>query len=120
MRFYCDGRMYVAAEMRSFRTGDPTTPLIFLTRDGRATFVVNRQTDGTLSAHSAATGEIIALSRRHNVAGLLGAFPSTFAPARIMAENVESHSEWGALEIGSDSAMAGMPCAGIPRAGVFT
>jgi hypothetical protein len=84
MRWECNGRTYHSADMRTFRTSDPLVPLIFLTRDGRSTFVFTRQPDGTVSAHRAGTGEIIALSHRHGIAGLLGAFPSTFAYVSLL------------------------------------
>jgi hypothetical protein len=84
MTFLCDGRVYAAAGMRLFRTHDPEVPSIYLTRDGRAVFVVRCQPDGTLSSHRAGTAELIALSRRHGIAGLLGAFPASFAPAEII------------------------------------
>jgi hypothetical protein len=113
MRLFCDGRMYEAGEMRSFRTADPATPLIYLTHDGRATFVLSRETDGTLSAHRAGTGEIIALSRRHNFAGLLGAFPSSFAPAQILSEEIEPGCELRPRASGSDSVGFGTPRARV-------
>lgn len=84
MRFVCNGRVYFAAQMQKFRTQDPSIQSIYLTRDGRATFVVNFEPDGTLSAHRAGTGEIINLARRHNLAELLAAFPAHFAPAQIL------------------------------------
>jgi hypothetical protein len=85
MKFVCDGRAYPAAEMRVFRTTDPLAESVYLTRDGRATFVVSREPNGSLSAHRAATGEIISISRRHGIADLLGAFPASFAPAEMVA-----------------------------------
>lgn len=84
MRFVCNGRVYVAAEMQKFRTQDPANSSIYLTRDGRATFVVSHDQDGTLSAHQAGTGEIINLSRRYNLSDLLRAFPARFAPVQIL------------------------------------
>ena len=84
MNLVCNGRTYSTAEMRVFRTDDPAIPYIYLTRDGRSTFVIQRDPDGTLEAHRAGTGEIIALSRRYRIEGLLGAFPARFAHAEIL------------------------------------
>lgn len=126
MRFVCDGRVYVTTDMRMFRTPDPAIPSVFLTRDGRATFVVTCDSDGTLSVHRAATGEIIALSRRHCLSGLLGAFPSTFAPARIVEDGliVEDGSyepfHFEPLVPTSPHLLSETPETGTPRAGVLT
>jgi hypothetical protein len=84
MILVCNGRTYSTAEMRVFRTNDPAVPYIYLTPDGRSTFVIQRDPDGTLEAHRAGTGEIITLSRRYQIEGLLGAFPAVFAPADIL------------------------------------
>lgn len=113
MRFVCDGRVYVAAEMHMFRTQDPSIPGIFLTRDGRATFVVNRESDGALSAHRAGTGEIINLSRRHNIAGLLGAFPAAFAPARILSTDSQEVTEGSPVSDVIQSLGSGTERAGV-------
>lgn len=113
MRFVCDGRVYESADMRMFRTADPSIPWIYLSRDGRATFVVNRDSDGALCAHRAATGEIIALSRRHGIAGLLGAFPSTFAPARIVPPESQDPPCFEPLILPADHALSGTLRAGV-------
>jgi hypothetical protein len=84
MKFVCDGRAYPAAEMRVFRTTDPAVSSVYLTRDGRAAFVVTQEPDGTISAHRAATGEIISISRRHGITDLLRAMPARFAPAQMV------------------------------------
>jgi hypothetical protein len=84
MKFVCDGRAYPAAEMRVFRTTDPAAQSVYLTRDGRAAFVVTQEPNGTLSAHRAATGEIISISRRYGITDLLRAFPARFAPAEMV------------------------------------
>lgn len=84
MVLVCNGRTYGAADMRVFKTDDPEVPFIYLTTDGRCTFVVERDPDGALEAHRAGTAEIIALSRRYEIPGLLGAFPAVFAQAEIL------------------------------------
>ena len=84
MVLVCNGRAYDTAALRAFRTGDPAVPVIYLTPDGRSTFVLSRAPDGTIAAHRAGTGEIIALSKRYEIEALLGAFPAGFAPAHIL------------------------------------
>jgi len=110
MRWECDGRTYHSADMRRFRTSDPLVPMIFLTCDGRSTFVVNREPDGTMSAHRAGTGEIIALSHRHGITGLLRAFPSTFACVSLLPavpnHDVETRYEAGSSRSGTPRARA--------------
>lgn len=111
MRFVCNGRVYVAAEMQVFRTQDHSVPTIYLSRDGRVTLVVNQEPDGTLSAHRAGTGEIINLSRRYNIAGLLGAFPASFAPAQILDSD--------APDFGTSTPNVETLSSGTQRAGVL-
>lgn len=113
MRIICQGRMYLAAELRTFRTADPSTPSIYLTRNGRAVFVVTRDSDGTMAVHRAATAEIISLSRRHGIVGLLGAFPATFAPARIVLESPQDPLVRQPLFSPVDSHSNGTPRAGV-------
>lgn len=113
MRFVCNGRVYVAAEMQHFHTHDPLIPSIYLTRDGRATFVVNCEPDGALSAHRAGTGEIINLSRRHNIAGLLDAFPAAFAPAQILSADSEDDSGFAPEGNSLQTLIAGTENAGV-------
>ena len=113
MRFVCDGRVYVAAEMQRFRTQDPSIPGIYLTRDGRATIVVNLEPDGALSAHRAGTGEIINLSRRHHLADLLGAFPARFAPAQILLTDTEGRADAASSSDSIQSITAGTESAGV-------
>lgn len=111
MKFVCDGRAYPAAEMRVFHTSDPRAESVYLTRDGRATFVVSREADGTLSAHRAATGEIISISRRHGLLDLLGAFPASFAPAEMITADSYEEAEIGLSRL----PLIYDPC-GTPRA----
>jgi hypothetical protein len=113
MRFLCNGRVYVDAEMQLFRTDDASVPKIYLTRDGRATFVVNREPDGVLSAHRAGTGEIINLSRRHNIAGLLRAFPAAFAPAQILSTDSRDATDLAPGSANGQALAAGTESAGV-------
>jgi hypothetical protein len=102
----CNGRTYRTAEMQVFRTDDPAVPFIYLTPDGRSTFVIHRDPNGVLEAHRAGTGEIIALSRRYSIEALLGAFPAVFARVDILPG-----------EAGGDDAMSGAVLAsgaGVP------
>lgn len=106
MILVCNGRTYSTAEMRVFRTLDPAVPHIYLTPDGRSTFVIERDPDGTLAAHRAGTGEIIALSRRYKLEGLLGAFPAVFAHAEVLPGGLDEGEEMIAgavLEGGADA-----------------
>lgn len=89
MTFLCNGRTYSAAQMRTFHTGDPNLPAIYLTDDGRSTFVTRRDPDGSMEAYRAGTAEIIALARRYQLDALLGAFPARFAVADILPESAE-------------------------------
>lgn len=84
MVLVCNGRPYSSDDMRVFNTNDPAIPFVYLTRDGRCTFVIQRDLDGALEAHRAGTAEIIALSRRYEIPALLGAFPAVFAQAEIL------------------------------------
>jgi hypothetical protein len=86
MVLVCNGRTYSTADMRVFFTNDPAVPFIYLTRDGRCTFVIERDPGGALEAHRAGTAEIIALSRRYEIPALLGAFPAVFAGAEILPD----------------------------------
>lgn len=113
MRIVCNGRVYVAAEMQRFRTQDPSIPCIYLTADGRSTFVVSRGLGGALSAHRAGTGEIINLSRRHNIAALLGAFPAAFAPAEILSVDAQNGAELTPSNDSIQSLAAGTESAGV-------
>lgn len=110
MILMCNGRAYRTAEMQAFRTGDPDAPYIYLTSDGRSTFVLRHDPDGTLSAHRAGTGEIIALARRYELEGLLGAFPAAFAPVEILPTGEADE------DLVSHALLAGD--IGTPRAGV--
>lgn len=93
MVLVCNGRTYGTDDMRVFYTNDPAVPFIYLTRDGRCTFVIQRDPDGALEAHRAGTAEIIALSRRYEIPALLGAFPAVFAQAEILPDLNDADDE---------------------------
>ena len=97
MVLVCNGRTYSTDDMRVFNTKDPAVPSLYLTRDGRCTFVIERDPGGALEAHRAGTAEIIALSRRYEIPALLGAFPAVFAHAGILPE----------LDNGDDATVSG-------------
>lgn len=117
MKFVCDGRAYPAAEMRVFRTTDPAASSVYLTRDGRAAFVVTQEPNGTLSAHRAATGEIISISRRHGITDLLRAFPARFAPAEMVGGEADLEIETP-LSANLSANLFGDRGGGTPRAKV--
>ncbi|HEY2584934.1 MAG TPA: hypothetical protein VGI81_04110 [Tepidisphaeraceae bacterium] len=93
MILVCNGRTYSTAELRAFRTNDPALPYIYLTPDGRSTFIVERDPDGTVTAHRAATGEIITLSRRYKLEALLGAFPAVYAHVEVLPGGLDEGEE---------------------------
>jgi hypothetical protein len=73
MIFACDNIRYDTTGMLQWETPDPQVPLIFALQDLSRIFVVTFDQDRGIEVHRAADDEVLDLSQRHAIPGLLRA-----------------------------------------------